>query len=79
MAKTIAKSLHTVTVLANLAVYLRAADNGPVDQGAAHYVNRAAEILGYPLMDSGAPNAAHTSDPHGLLGKASAIIAKDPR
>jgi hypothetical protein len=78
MQKPLAKSLHTISVLVNLARHLCAVDQGP-DRGAAHYVDRAAEILGYPLMDSGAPNAAHTSDPHGLLGKASAIIAKDPR
>ncbi len=63
--KTLAKSLHTVSVLANLAAYMR--DSAPLSATAtsADWVERAAAVLGY----------ADAVDTYGLKAKAAKSIA----
>ena len=68
----IPKSLHTVTALVNVATYMRAsASNEPaaLSEAATHWVERAAQTLGYRGAD----------DPHGLRAKAIAAMLKTMR
>lgn len=64
MNKPLPKSLHTVTVLANLCIhFMETEDQGPLDA-----MERSMGLLGYPGFD----------DPHGLVQKALAVVAKTP-
>lgn len=63
MSKPLAKSLHTVTVLVNVARYYKATHDGITVQDSAH---AALAILGYDVRT--------TSDTYGLLDKAIAIL-----
>lgn len=65
----IPKSLHTITALANVARHMMNV-SGTADDIANHaafYVDRAAEILGYP---------ADSTDTYGLKAKAAATLSK---
>jgi len=69
MSQTLPKSMHTATVLANVARALRAADSASVPgrnaaeelQIAGHYILRAMLVLGYGTA---------TNDPHGARDRA---------
>lgn len=63
--KTLAKSLHTVTALVQVARYYKVANDG-VDLKTAVYA--ALAILGYDVHD--------VADPHGLAQKALDILNK---
>jgi hypothetical protein len=74
---TLAKSLHTVSVLVNVARELQrvAADSGRhFPEGPAGAVRAALVVLGY--ADRGDSDITAT-DPYGLEAKAIAILAKD--
>jgi hypothetical protein len=68
---TLAKSLHTVSALVNVARTLREFDTlgGQPPRETRAYVSGALHALGYPL--------GATDDPHGLAAKARAVLERE--